>query len=119
MSLDVVANAERYFAQAVTWDWILKNAGWSFVRIDAEGRVEWTRPIGVGEDPSNVNPKSATTDWPANPHIMSLLSDSPVTGLADLKEANVPLTKWRVFVQVYFHGNESAALEHCVENGIF
>ena len=96
-SLYIKASIEPWFDENCTWDMILGDAGWTFLREDALGRREWARP--------GRSTKSAVVDWPDSPNIMSLLSTSTETGLNDLLDAGVPLTKWRVFVRLYFRDN--------------
>lgn len=73
------------------WSTILTEAGWSFEREDYDGRCWWGRPGSV---------KSAAVEWPESPEVMSLMSGSPETGLLDLKEAGVILTKFRVALRL-------------------
>lgn len=89
-----IATIEDTFNASVSWDDILEPAGWTFIREDNRGRREWARP---GSDS-----KSATTDYEESPDMMSLLSSSEETGLADLKDANIALTKWRVAQRLMF-----------------
>jgi hypothetical protein len=95
-----MSRIEEIFAEHVTWDDVLEPAGWTYLRTDHNERREWARP---GRDE-----KSATTDWPDSPHVMSLLSGSEDTGLLDLKEAEVPLTLWRVGLRLMFNDDEAA-----------
>lgn len=90
----------EYFNENTTWESILEPLGWHRLGTDYQGRVQWARPGGDGT-------KSATTDWVESPHVMSLFSTSPETGLLELKDADIPLTKYRVFVQLVWHGDEA------------
>lgn len=94
-SLLMSSNLEEWLAENMTWEAILQPCGWVPLRTDSHGRVEWARPGQSG--------KSATTDWPESPHVMSLLSTSIETNLSDLLDAGIVLTKWRVFVRLYFN----------------
>ena len=87
----------------LVWDEILPEAGWTRFREGGDGSTEWTRPGGDG--------KSATTDWPESPNILSLFSTDPSTGLLDLFEAEIPLTKWRVFLRLIHDDDAYAALD--------
>lgn len=98
-TLRAVAQVEDLFNELVSWDEILEPEGWTFLREDNNERREWARP-GRGD-------KSATTDWPESPHVMSLLSSSEDTGLADLKEAEIALTKYRVALRYWFNDDET------------
>ena len=92
--------AEEY----LDWAEILEGAGWSYFREGGDGSEEWTRPGGAG--------KSATVNWPESPESpMSLFSDDVSTGLADLKEAGIHLTKWRVFLRLSHGDDVWAALD--------
>lgn len=94
------------FAERMTWPQILEPLGW--FRLDEppdrEGRVHWARPGGDGS-------KSATTDWAEAPDSMSLFSTSPETGLLHLKDAGINLTKYRVYVQLWWKGDERGFVE--------
>lgn len=83
-----IAVIEENFNEMYSWADILQPLGWTFLKKDGQEREEWARP-GRFE-------KSATVNWPSSPDMMSLLSESPETGLADLKEAGIALTKYRV-----------------------
>jgi len=83
-----IAVLEDNFNEIYTWAEILEPLGWTYLKEDSAGREEYARP-GRFE-------KSATVGWPESPDMMSLLSESPETGLADLKEAGIALTKYRV-----------------------
>lgn len=86
------------------WEDILIPYGWTLRRTFRDGTREWARP--------GKKDRSATTDWidPNHPEYgpsgaMSLLSSSPETGLSDLKEIDVPLTKWRVLLRLKYNDN--------------
>jgi hypothetical protein len=92
-----IATLEENFDQLYTWADILQPMGWTFLKIDGQGRHEYARP-GRME-------KSATVEWPESPNMMSLLSESEETGLAHLKEAGVALTKFQVALTLYWNGD--------------
>jgi hypothetical protein len=48
---------------------------------------------------------------------MSLLSSSEETGLADLKEAGVVLTKYRVALRLWFNDDETKMIEYTLTRG--
>ena len=102
------SSAEDIVTKQLSWDDILTPKGWQFLREDGEGRREWARP--------GRNSKSAVTDWSESPYVMSLMSTSPETELHDLLEAYVPLTKWRVYVRLYFNDDYQAAIIYLTEN---
>lgn len=97
-----VSQVEAWVDEHLPWDNILSPSGWTFLRADGEGRREWERPGGNG--------KSATTDWPESPNVMSLLSTSEDTGLIDLHDAEISLTKYRCMLRLNFDDNVEAAV---------
>lgn len=99
-----LSGIEDKFNETYSWDSLLLPMGWTKLREDDEGRVFWSRP-GDGVR------KSATTDWPDSPHVMSLFSTAPETGLVDLHDSGVLLTKYRVWVTLFWNGDESAAIQ--------
>lgn len=103
-----VASVEDYFNQHVTWSDILMKAGWTFTRMDSQNREEWARPGREGE-------KSACVNWPESPEMMSLLSTSYDTGLLDLLDANIALTKWRVSLRLNFDDDYQAMVKWTLE----
>jgi hypothetical protein len=92
-----IATLEENFHSLYTWSDILTPMGWTYLKNDSAGREEWARP-GRYE-------KSATVNWPESPDMMSLLSESPETGLAELKEAGIALTKFQVALTLLW-GND-------------
>ena len=97
-----VAQMEDWVNETIPWSSILEPVGWTYLREDGQGRAEWARP-GRME-------KSATVDWPDSPHVMSLLSTSEDTGLADLLDAEIVLTKFRVMLRLNFADDSQAAV---------
>lgn len=97
------AMIDEYCETSLTWSEMLEPAGWTKLRDGGDGSTEWTRPGGDG--------KSATTDWPDSPEIMSLFSTDESTELNDLYEAEIPLTKWRVFLRIIHGDDVDAALD--------
>lgn len=98
-----LAGVEDMFNEKYDWSSILEPQGWTKLGSDDEGRVLWSRP-GDGVR------KSATTDWDDSPHMMSLFSTAPETGLAELHDAGVALTKYRVWVELVWGGDEKSAI---------
>ncbi|UDL16851.1 DNA primase [Arthrobacter phage Atuin] len=90
-----LAELEGYVNEHMTWDEILEPHGWTFLRTlsDDRGR-EVARP--------GRNERSGVVDYEDSP-VMSLLSESEETGLADLKDARIPLTKFRVYLRLQFN----------------
>lgn len=89
-----LSELEDYVNEHVTWDEILEPYGWTFLRTlsDDRGR-EVARP--------GRNERSAVVDYEDSP-VMSLLSEAEETGLHDLKDSRVPLTKFRVYLRLHF-----------------
>lgn len=101
--LQLLSRIDDEFNSLISWDDVLGPLGWTYIRTDRSERREWARP--GRED------KSATTDWPDSPDVMSLLSSSEDTGLFDLKEAEIPLTKYRVALRLLWNDDETAMVE--------
>lgn len=101
--LIILSMIDELADEYLTWDEILSEYGWTRFREGGDGSVEWTRPGGEG--------KSATVDWPESPGMMSLFSTDPSTGVLDLFEAEIPLTKWRVFLRLIHEDNAYEALD--------
>jgi hypothetical protein len=99
-----IAGMEDMFNDRYSWDSILMPKGWTKLGLDDENRVLWARPGGDWR-------KSATTDWPESPDVMSLFSTAEETGLLGLLDAGIVLTKYRVWVELYCGGDEKVAIE--------
>lgn len=97
-----IASVESWVAENVPWKSVLEPKGWTYLRTDGNGRDEWARPGQGG--------KSCVVNWPESPEVMSLLSTSEETGLFDLLDAEIPLTKWRVLVRLWFNDDVTAAV---------
>lgn len=87
---------EEKVVKEYSWESILSPKGWTINRRLRDGSIEWTRP---GEGASG---RSAVTDWEDSPHVMSLLSTDPHTGLSELKAIGTPLTKLRVMLRLWY-----------------
>lgn len=87
--------------QTYSWSDILEPYGWTLMKEDSEGSLVWSRPGKLD--------RSAVTDYRKDSgevsQVMSLLSSSEETGLADLKEANVILTKMQVLLRLRYNDN--------------
>jgi len=90
------------------WAEILEPAGWTFQRENSDGSRHWIRP--------GSSQKSAVTDYTHSDGtvsgVMSLLSSSPDSGLLDLKEAGIPLTKFHVLLRLQFEDDLDALIKH-------
>lgn len=104
--LQAVSTLEDYVND--NWDWarILEPYGWKFRRVLSDGSKEWARP--------GQNDRSAVLDYNGSP-IMSLLSMSRETGLHDLKDAGIPLSKYRVALRLMFDDNEEAMVHYVLD----
>lgn len=101
-----MAARDELVEEHFTWDDVLVPHGWTFYKYGGDGSREWTRP---GDASSR---KSATTDWPDSPEIMKLFSEDEHTGLADLSEAEIPLTKFRVWLRLHHNDDMQSAINH-------
>lgn len=99
------AMLENKIRDEYSWNEILEPQGWTVNRELRDGSIEWTRP---GEGASG---RSAVSDWPDSPDVLSLLSTDPHTGLGDLKELGVPLTKMRVMLRLWFDDEVEKMME--------
>ena len=108
--LIATSEIQDWFNEQMVWGDILSPLGWTYLRTDNSGREQWARP--------GRTDKSATVNWPESPHIMSLLSTSTYTGLSDLLEAGVPLTKWRVWLRLHWNDDVDGATASAYEEKI-
>lgn len=90
-----------------SWSDILEPHGWTFIKEDSSGSLVWSRPGKLD--------RSATTDYRRDngevSQVMSLLSSSDETRLADLKEANVHLTKMQVLLRLKYNDDVNAMID--------
>lgn len=94
-----IAYLEDIVNENYTWDDILTPHGWSYLRELRDGSHEWARP-GRAE-------RSAVCDFEGSP-VMSLLSSSEETGLSDLKDAGVFLSRFRVKLRLDYNDDYKA-----------
>lgn len=100
--LIALSTVEDDFNQRYSWDDILIPQGWTKIDQDSEGRDIWARPgLAMWE-----LHKSASTDYQGS-HVMTLFSDSEETGLSHLLDTGVVLTKYRVYVETVWKGDEA------------
>ena len=92
---------QGYINDEYDWDEILEPHGWTYLKDDSEGSSVWARP-GKSDRSAVVDYKHST--GVVSP-VMSLLSSSEATGLSDLKEAGVPLTKMQVLLRLQYKDN--------------
>lgn len=104
--LQAIAHVEDYVNENWQWAHILEPFGWKYRRTLSDGSKEWARP--------GQSDRSAVVDFEGSP-VMSLLSMSEATGLADLKDAGVPLTKYTVALRLMFNDDEKRMTEYVVD----
>jgi len=101
-----VSKLEQIINDSLSWDEILAPHGWTHLRELRDGASEWARP--------GQNRRSAVTDFThgngKTSNVMSLLSSSEDTGLLDLMDAKIPLTKYRVHLRLSYRDDEVAML---------
>jgi hypothetical protein len=113
--LRAISEVEDFVNQQMSWAEILEPHGWKWQRTLRDGANEWARP---GRDE-----RSAVVDYEDSP-VMSLLSMADETGLADLKDAGVPLTKFRVLRRLRFDDDEDTTpmlnwiIKHMEDHGV-
>ena len=105
-----MTNIEDEYNDTHAWQEILLPHGWQEIGHDGEGRTLWARP-GVSKFALR---KAAATDY-GDSQAMSLFSDSPETGLLGLHEAEIPLTKYRVNIELNWNGDEAAFVRSVLE----
>lgn len=88
-----ISEIEDYVNERISWAEILEPHGWTWQRTLRDGSNEWARP--------GRNERSAVVDYEDSP-VMSLLSSAEETGLADLKDAHIPITKYRAMLRLQF-----------------
>lgn len=88
-----ISEVEDYVNKHISWAEILEPHGWKWQRTLRDGSNEWARP---GRDE-----RSAVVDFEDSP-VMSLLSMSEETRLDDLKDAHIPITKYRAMLRLWF-----------------
>ena len=104
--LQAIAHVEDYVNENWQWAHILEPHGWKYRRTLPDGSKEWARP--------GQSDRSAVVDFEGSP-VMSLLSMSEATGLADLKDAGVPLTKYTVALRLMFNDDEERMTQYVVD----
>lgn len=97
-----ISEIEGYVNTKISWAEILEPHGWTWQRTLSDGSNEWARP-GRSE-------RSAVVDYEDSP-VMSLLSSAEETGLADLLDARIPLTKYRVMLRLWYNDIEKNLVE--------
>jgi hypothetical protein len=106
-----IARVEEHFNDEASWADILIPHGWTLRKQLRDGSNEWARP--------GQSDRSATTDFGDSP-VMSLLSTSEETGLFDLKDAGIPITKYRAALRLNFNDDEQAmvrfVIDHLLQN---
>lgn len=97
-------------ADEMDWSEILEPEGWSLLRESSDGSRQWIRP--------GSSQKSAVTDYTHSDGtvsgVMSLLSSSPDSGLLDLKEVGIPLTKFHILLRLRFEDDLDALINHFI-----
>lgn len=96
--LRAIAYMEDMVNDMYTWREILEPHGWTWLKEQRDGSWEIARP--------GRNERSAVVDYDGSP-VMSLLSSSNETGFFDLKDAGIPITRYRALLRLNY--NEDAA----------
>lgn len=92
-----IAHVEDLVNESYSWSEILSPHGWTHTKTLRDGSNEWARP--------GQNDRSAVVDFEGSP-VMSLLSTSEDTGLSDLLDSHIPLTRYRVLLRLHYQDNE-------------
>ena len=99
--LRAIAYVEDIVNDTMTWHDILEPMGWTWMKELRDGSNEWARP-GRSE-------RSAVVDFEGSP-VMSLLSTSTETGLFDLKDSGLALSRYRVYLRLHFNDDVNALI---------
>lgn len=105
--LKAIAYIEDIVANNYSWDDILVPMGWTFMKQLRDGSNEWARP--------GRNERSAVVDFEGS-SVMSLLSTSQETGLFDLKDSGIALSKYRVLLRLHFNDDTNALIRSVIHN---
>lgn len=100
-----IAQVEDYVNDTYDWFDILTPHGWTHRQELRDGSNEWARP--------GQKDRSAVTDFEKSP-VMSLLSTSEDTGLADLKDAGIHLSKYRVLKRLNYQDQDDPLVRDVV-----
>lgn len=103
--LRAIAYVEDIVNDTYSWEEILTPMGWTFMKELRDGTNEWARP--------GRNERSAVTDYEGSP-VMSLLSTSTETGLFDLKDSGIHLSKYRVLLRLHYNDDTDALIRDVV-----
>lgn len=90
---------ENYLENEVDWGDILEPQGWTQLKVSDNGEETWARP-GKSDRSAVVNYVNSLGQVSG---AMSLLSSSVETGLSDLKEAGIPITKMQVMLRYNYN----------------
>ena len=107
--LRAIAYVEDIVNDTMTWHDILEPMGWTWMKELRDGSNEWARP-GRSE-------RSAVVDFEGSP-VMSLLSTSTETGLFDLKDSGLALSRYRVYLRLHFNDDVNALISHVIGTGL-
>lgn len=105
-ALQAAAELEDYVNSQWSWGHILEPHGWKWKYQQSDGSNVWARP--------GQSDKSAVTDFEDSP-VMSLFSTNEATGLFDLLDARIPLTKYRVALRLMFDDDWKAMTDYVIE----
>lgn len=105
-TLRAISELEGYVNSQIPWADILEPHGWTWKRTLRDNSNEWARP--------GRNERSAVVDYEDSP-VMSLLSRSEDTGLSDLLDARIPLTKYRVLLRLKYNDDEKTMVQDLIK----
>lgn len=98
---------DNYVNNNLSWFDILEPHGWTCLKEKSEGGSVWARP---GQSARSAEVDFHKPDGSIS-HVMSLLSSSPETRLADLKEADVVLSKKQVLLRLKYDDDVEAMVD--------
>lgn len=104
-----IAYIEDIINDRFTWRQILEPFGWTWLREQNDGSWEIARP-GRSE-------RSAVVDYDGSP-VMSLLSSSEETGLSDLKDAGIAISRYRALLRLHYNDDAKRMLDDTLAGAV-
>lgn len=102
---------QNYIDDELEWQDILGPYGWTCLKTADNGEETWARP-GKNERSAVVNYVNGLGEVSG---AMSLLSSSAETGISDLKEAGIPITKMQVLLRYNYNDDINQMIDDLYE----
>lgn len=102
---------QSHIDDELSWQDILGPYGWTCLKVSDDGEETWARP-GKNERSAVVNYVNGRGEVSG---AMSLLSSSAETGISDLKEAGIPITKMQVLLRYKYDDDINEMIDDLYE----